>query len=58
MQLVTIIGCPCKGKEALSSVLRTAKNCVVIDEEGLGISKQNKYKGDYLVDLNSTVWFW
>ena len=59
MPLVIIVGCPCAGKTALalreSSVLQTAMNCVVIDEEGLGISKQNKYKGDYLVDLNSTV---
>ena len=49
MPLVTIIGGSCQGKEALSSVLQTAMNCVVIDEEGFGISKQNKHKGDYFI---------
>ena len=54
MPLVIIVGFPCTGKTVLSSQLRTylaermQKNCIVINEEGLGISKRNGYKGDRL----------
>ena len=59
MPLVIIVGCPCAGKTALALrdlfSHRTAKNCVIINEEGLGISERNGYKGDYLVVFHSKV---